>query len=219
MLIICGTSIDNSFDVLDFFFFIVFLCFSMCQSVCVSVHLFIIHLKFLKTCKYWIAQLVYVSLVSGLELKKCRLNIKMGDFFLLFLLKLLIITFLFYLVIAATRSPLGWHTPHVVDNKDTQYLGDQHWQQCWCFRIFFFFVSTCLFMCQSVCVSVHLFTSNLKFLSLALGLEFKKMQTAYQNDGILIVILIEILNDYYMFCCMLTGNNVPFRVTPSTCCG
>ena len=61
-------------------------------------------------------------------------------------------------------SPLGSHPPHLVDNTDTQHLGDQHWQQCWCFRFSFFFVPICLSMCQSVCVSVHLFRINLKFL-------------------------------------------------------
>ena len=60
-------------------------------------------------------------------------------------------------------SCLGWHPSHLVDNTDTQYLGDQHWQQCWCFRFSFFFVSICLSMCQSVCVSVHLFRINLRF--------------------------------------------------------
>ena len=34
-------------------------------------------------------------------------------------------------------------------------------------------------------------------------------------DGILIVILIEILNNY-LFYLALNGNNEPFRVTPST---
>ena len=52
-------------------------------------------------------------------------------------------------------SPLGWHPPHLVDNTDTHYLGDQHWQQCWFFRFFFLFCVH-LFDCQSV--SVHLFT-------------------------------------------------------------
>ena len=37
-------------------------------------------------------------------------------------------------------------------------------------------------------------------------------------DGILIVILIEILNDY-LFYLALTGNNEPFRVTPTTSSG
>ena len=41
------------------------ICLSMCQSVCVSVHLFTVTLKFLD-----------VSLVPELELKKCRLLIK-----------------------------------------------------------------------------------------------------------------------------------------------
>ena len=60
-------------------------------------------------------------------------------------------------------SPLGWHPPHLVDNTNTQYLGDQHWQWCWCFR-FSFLVCICLSICQSVCVSVHLITIILKFL-------------------------------------------------------
>ena len=83
-------------------------------------------------------------------------------------------------------SPLGWHRLHLVDNTDTQYLGDQNWQECWGFRLCFFSVSICLSMCQSVCVSVHHFKINLKFLkthsywlaqllhvSLVLGLELK----------------------------------------------
>ena len=37
-------------------------------------------------------------------------------------------------------------------------------------------------------------------------------------DGILLVILIEILNDY-LFYLALVGNNEPFRVTPSTSSG
>ena len=40
---------------------------------------------------------------------------------------------------------------------------------------------------------------------------------SYAN-GILIVILIEILNDY-LFYVALAGNNEPFRVTPSTSSG
>ena len=38
------------------------------------------------------------------------------------------------------------------------------------------------------------------------------------TDGILIVILIEILNDY-LFYLALAGKNKPFRVTPSTSSG
>ena len=53
-------------------------------------------------------------------------------------------------------------TSHVY--SDTQYLNHQHWQQCWCFRFSFFFVPIYLSMCRSVCVSVHLFRINLKFL-------------------------------------------------------
>ena len=58
----------------------------------------------------------------------------------------------------------GWYPPHLVDNTDIQYLGDQHWQKCWVF-IFLFFLSICFSMCQSICVSVDLFTINPKFLT------------------------------------------------------
>ena len=61
-------------------------------------------------------------------------------------------------------SSLGWHHPYLVDNTDTQYLGNQNWQQFWRFRFFSFFASTCFSTCHSVCVSVHLFKINLKFL-------------------------------------------------------
>ena len=40
------------------------------------------------------------------------------------------------------------------------------------------------------------------------------MQTAYQNGGTFIVILIKILNDYYLFYLVLAGNNELFRVSP-----
>ena len=62
-------------------------------------------------------------------------------------------------------SSLGWYSPYLVNNTDTQYLGAQHWQQCWFFRIFFFF-----FLCPSVCLCVnqsvwlYVFTIHLKFL-------------------------------------------------------
>ena len=62
-------------------------------------------------------------------------------------------------------SPLGWQTPHLVDKSDTQYLGEQHWQQCWCFRFFFVFLCPSVYLCVSQSIlSVHLFRSNLKFL-------------------------------------------------------
>ena len=83
-------------------------------------------------------------------------------------------------------SPLGWHPPHLMNNSNTQYLRDQHWQQCW-FFVFLFFLSICLSRCKSLCsLSVHLFTINLKFstthnywlaqlvyMSLVSGLELK----------------------------------------------
>ena len=59
-----------------FFSFFVSVCLYMFQLVCVFVCIFTINLKFLKTHNYWLVQLVYVSLDSGLELKKWKLCIK-----------------------------------------------------------------------------------------------------------------------------------------------
>ena len=36
---------------------------------------------------------------------------------------------MFALCELATISPLGWHTPNVVDNTGTLYKEDKHWQQ------------------------------------------------------------------------------------------
>ena len=64
---------------------------------------------------------------------------------------LTIVCFILYEL--ATMSPLGWHPPHLVNHTDTQYLGDQHWQQTvLVFLDFYFFVFISLPMCQSVCV-------------------------------------------------------------------
>ena len=45
-----------------------------------------------------------------------------------------------------------------------------------------------------------------------------ELTLAYESyaGGILIVILIEVLNDYYLLYLALAGSNKPFRVTPST---
>ena len=50
-------------------------------------------------------------------------------------------------------------------------------------------------------------------------LELKgELTLAYESYAgeILIVILIEVFNDYYLLYLALTGSNKPFRVTPST---
>ena len=63
-------------------------------------------------------------------------------------------------------SLLGWHPRHLVDNTDTLFLGDQHWQQAvLVFLYFYFSVFLSLPKCQSVCVSVRLFAIHLKFLT------------------------------------------------------
>ena len=65
-----------------FSFFFESICLSMCHSVCVSVHLFSINPKFLKTLNYWLAHLLYVGLVPGLELKTSRMHMKiLSNFF------------------------------------------------------------------------------------------------------------------------------------------
>ena len=203
----------------------------MCQSVCVSVDLLRINLKFLNIHNYWLAQLLYVSLVSGLELKTCRMHIKMlrnsskkswgrhsfqglqqnslfsnwncyccydyyvsnsvirlvvkfcwsakiifqvfcffqkkvkgelalayesysGGILIIILIEILN-NYCFILYWLATISHLGWHPPHLVDNTDTQYLREQHWQQCWCLRFYFFLcLSMSVSVSRCVCASV-----------------------------------------------------------------
>ena len=76
---------------------------------------------------------------------------------------MVIVCFVLYELV--TMRPLGWHLPHLVNNKDTLCLGDQHWQQAvLVFLDFYFFVFLSLSMCQSVCASVGLFAIDLKFL-------------------------------------------------------
>ena len=52
----------------------------------------------------------------------------------------IVIIIIFILYKLATMSPFGWHPPHLVDNTDTLYLGDQiDNRQCWFFKIFLCF--------------------------------------------------------------------------------
>ena len=94
-------------------------------------------------------------------------------------------------------------------------------------------------MCQSLCVSVHLFTVTLKILNASLvpGLEFKSADCLSKCLGTLPKIMGEVLvtgsgrkqllqqlnsycyYDYYLFYCILAGNNTPFRVIRSTSSG
>ena len=77
--------------------------------------------------------------------------------------------------------PLRWHPPHLVHNTNTQYLGNQHWHQCWFFRFFFYFVSICLSvsLCLYICLQSQVFensqllTSSFIYVSLVSGLELK----------------------------------------------
>ena len=59
---------------------------------------------------------------------------------ILVIVVMVIVCFILYEL--ATMSPLGWHLPHLVDNTDTLYLGDQHWQTD--FVVFFRFLHFCV---------------------------------------------------------------------------
>ena len=62
----------------------------------------------------------------------------------------------------ATIKPLGCHSPHLVDDIDTLYLGDQHRQKAvFVFLDFYFIVFISLPMCQSTSVSVDLIAIHL----------------------------------------------------------
>ena len=83
------------------------------------------------------------------------------------------------ILVLATMNPSGWHPPHLVDNTDTLYLGDQHWQQqCWFFRFLLFGVH--LFVYMLVSVSVRLCTIYLKFLKTHYYKAFTELQI--KND-------------------------------------
>ena len=78
------------------------------------------------------------------------------------LIIIMIVCFILYEL--ATMSPLGWHPPHPVDNTDTLYPGDQHWQQTvLVFLDFYFFMFISLPTCQSVCVSGFVSNASLVF--------------------------------------------------------
>ena len=78
---------------------------------------------------------------------------------ILLIIIMIIVCFILYEL--ATINPLGSHPPHVVDNTDTLYLGDQHWQQT--VLGFFRFLLFCIhqFGYVSVNVSVDLFVIQL----------------------------------------------------------
>ena len=140
-LVLAGN--NELFRVSPFFFF-VSIGLSICQSACVSVDLFTNTLTFLKTHNYWLAQIVRVSLASGLEFKMCRLHIKMlrnfskkikGDALVpgfgtkqpLQQFKFLLLFWLLFVLSCtscwlAAMISLGWHYPHLVDSTDTHCL-------------------------------------------------------------------------------------------------
>ena len=71
----------------------------------------------------------------------------------------------FILYEPATTSPIRWHPPYLVDNADTLYLGDHHWQQIvLLFQIFtFLWFIVCLCVNQSVCVSLSVYNRSQVF--------------------------------------------------------
>ena len=64
-------------------------------------------------------------------------------------------------------------------------------------------------------INPNIFQGFLCFSSLKIKGELALAYESYAG-GILIVILIEIRNGYYLFYLVLAGNNERFRVTPST---
>ena len=85
-------------------------------------------------------------------------------------------------------SPFGWHPPHLVDNTDTLYLGDQiDNRQCWFFKIFLCFCANSLPSCQSVFFvfvqsvlkyfkTLYNLNNSALYGNFSLGLELKKVQ-------------------------------------------
>ena len=77
---------------------------------------------------------------------------------------------LLYLIWAGNNAmrPLGYHLPHIFDNADTLFLGNQHWQQAvflfYIIDFYFFVCSSVLPMSQSLCGSVGLSAIHLKIL-------------------------------------------------------
>ena len=78
---------------------------------------------------------------------------------------------LLYLIWAGNNAmrPSGWHPPHLVENADTLYLGNQHWQQAVLFFIYFYFfcvhqfayVSVTLWVSGSLCNPSQVFKNSL----------------------------------------------------------
>ena len=64
---------------------------------------------------------------------------------------MVIVCFILYELV--TISPLGWHPSHLVDNTDTLYLGDQHWQTD--IAVFFRFLHFCVHKFANASVSLY----------------------------------------------------------------
>ena len=79
---------------------------------------------------------------------------------------MIIVCFILYEL--ATMNPLRWHPPHLVNNTDTLYLEDQHWQQT-------VFIS--LPICQK---SVYLWIC-LQFISIFLKLVILRFPVTFQS--------------------------------------
>ena len=96
----------------------------------------------------------------------------------------------------ATTSPLEWHLTHLVDNVDTLYLGDHHWQQTVLlfldFNFFVFHQLACVSIILCVCGSVYnpsqvLKNSSLWGFQLLFSHKMIKMQwLAYDEWGCLL---------------------------------
>ena len=106
------------------------------------------------------------------------------------LLIIIMIIVCFILNELATMSPLGWHPPNVVNNTDTLYLGDQHWQQAMLvfFRFLLFcvhqfaYASVSLCICGFVCDPSLVFKNSLLWCS-QWPLSQKMIKTQWLTSG------------------------------------
>ena len=160
------------------------------------MHLLRINLEFLKTHSYWLAQLVYVSLVSGLELKTCKMNIKM----------------------LRSSSKKSWGRHYCQGLRQNSFFSNLNSYCCYDYYVSSSVIRLLGKFYWSTKIIFHVFCFFFKKKILKIKGE---LALAYENyaDGILIVIIIETLNDCYLLYLVLDGNNEPFWVTHSTSSG
>ena len=107
--------------------------------------------------------------------------------------------YLFYLASATNNKPFRVTPPHLVDNTDTQYLRDQHWQQCWCFRFFSFCVHLLVYVSIALCVCTSVYSySQVLNVSLVSGLELKSAACLLKCLGTFLKAMGEVLVTWFV---------------------